>query len=52
VIEACKEYGVRFLTEGELNEPFEGVVKYIIGDNEGELPETVGGLLFCYDGFH
>ncbi len=52
VCDAIQKYGLRILEAKELDEPFEGVVKYIIGDNEGELPETVGGLLFCYDGPH
>jgi len=51
ICDAIQKHGFRILEAKELDEPFEGVVKYFIGYNEEE-PETVRGLLFCYDGAH
>lgn len=51
VYQEIQKYGFRIVEDKELNEPFEGVAKYISG-NDDEEPETVGGLLFCYDGPH
>jgi hypothetical protein len=51
VYQAILKCGFRIFEDKELGEIFEGVVKYIT-ENDEEIPETIGGLLFCYDGPH
>jgi hypothetical protein len=53
VREAIQKYGVRFLTEDELNERFTAVfTTYSTDTGYFEQPATVSELLFCYDGPH
>jgi hypothetical protein len=51
VYQTIQKYGFRIVEDKELDEPFEGVIKYLT-ENDEQIPETVGGLLFCYDGPH
>ena len=53
IIKTIQEYGVRFLTQNEMNERFEAVYRtYSADTGYVDEPATVRELLFCCDGPH